>query len=87
MKVSPYSAPFVTAPLRLTATIIRGDPHAAAQRYLTASPLRPVGSPFDVTVAVSTPSYVASGVQVLAHDHVSRHHVPSSRAPAWTASR
>jgi subtilase family serine protease len=67
LKVSPYSAPFVYGlPFGLTATIIRGDPTPALNAYLTASPTATVGSPFDVTVAVSTPSYVASGVQVLA---------------------
>jgi hypothetical protein len=67
LKVSPYSAPFVYGlPFGLTATIIRGDPTPPLNAYLTASATATVGSPFDVTVAVATPSYVASGVQVLA---------------------
>ena len=48
----------------MAATIIRGDPTPAMTASLTA-PCEPRrGLHFEVTLNVTTPSYVASGVQV-----------------------
>jgi hypothetical protein len=66
LKVSPYSAPFVYGlPFGLSAVVIRGDPTPPLNAYLTAPSTATIGSPFSVSVTATTPSYVASGVQVL----------------------
>ncbi len=65
LKVVPVNAP--TFPLRygMTAMIIRGDPTPAMTAFLTPPATSPlVGSIFAVEMAVATPAYVASGVQI-----------------------
>ena len=52
--------------------IIRGDPTPTMTASLTRARERVAGTTFEVTATVSTPSYVASGVQVeLTDDHPS----------------
>ena len=65
LKVVPFNAPGFSLPYGMAATIIRGDPTPPVTAFMTTTPSNPtVGSTFGVTVNVSTPSYVASGVQV-----------------------
>ena len=64
LKVVPSNIPGIALPWGMAAMIIRGDPTPQMAGYLTA-PLNPtVGTPFGLTVNVSTPAYVASGIQV-----------------------
>ena len=65
MKVTPFNAPSLRASLRNGRHDHprRPDPaHDCLPDGYAANPI--VGSTFDVTASVSTPSYVASGVQV-----------------------
>ena len=64
LKVLPFNAPGFALPYGMAATIIRGDPLPAVTAFLTAPSNPVVGSMFGVTLNVSTPSYVASGVGV-----------------------
>jgi Subtilase family/CARDB len=64
MKASPFNAPAFLLPYGLAAVIILGNPTPPITAVLTAPPSPVVGSTFAVTAAVSSPSYVASGVQV-----------------------
>jgi hypothetical protein len=64
MKVVPSNVTGITLPWGMTATIIRGDPTPQMAAYMTISPNPTVGTPFGVTVHVSTPAYVVSGIEV-----------------------
>jgi hypothetical protein len=64
VKIVPTSVPNIVLPWGLSAMIIRGDPAPRATAYTTGTANPAVGEAFGVTVNVSTPSYVASGVHV-----------------------
>ena len=64
LKVLPYRVPGITLDYGMAATIIRGDPTPPVTAYMTSTPNPTVGSTFGVTVNVSTPSYVASAMEV-----------------------
>jgi len=64
LKASNYRAPNFALPVGIAATIIHGDPTPAMTASLTAPASVVAGATFGVTATVSTPSYVASGVQV-----------------------
>ena len=65
LKIVPANAPTFQLRYGMTAVIIRGDPTPAMTAYLTPPATSPlVGSIFQVKMAVGTPAYVASGVQV-----------------------
>ncbi len=64
MKASNFNAPSFALPYAIVATIIEGDPTPAMTASLTTPASAVVGATFPVTVTVSNPSYVASGVQV-----------------------
>ncbi|RPH31841.1 MAG: hypothetical protein EHM90_06975, partial [Chloroflexi bacterium] len=64
MKVVPSTVPAITLPWGMTAMIIRGDPTPQMAAYMTISPNPTVGTAFGVTVHVSTPAYVVTGIEV-----------------------
>jgi subtilisin family serine protease len=64
LKASNFRAPSFSLPVGIAATIIHGDPTPPMTASLTTPVSAVVGSTFPVTVTVSNPAYVASGVQV-----------------------
>ncbi len=62
LKVTPVDAPAFQLPWGMSAVIIRGDTSPTMHASATAPASAVVGSTFEVTMSLSTPSYVASGV-------------------------
>jgi serine protease AprX len=69
LKVAPYSASTSWLAYGLAAMVIRGDPAPGMTGYVTAPATALLYSTFPVTVSVTTPSYVASGVRMEIASH------------------
>ena len=69
LKVAPYSASTAWLAYGLAAMVIRGDPAPGITGYVTAPATAMLYSTFPVTVSVTTPSYVASGVRMEVASH------------------
>ena len=69
LKVAPFSASTSWLAYGLAAMVIRGDPAPGITGYVTAPATAMLYSTFPVTVSVTTPSYVASGVRMEVASH------------------
>src|SRR5690606_1828683 len=64
IKMTPFDAPASGLPAAIGVLTIRGDPSPAMSLDATAGTQVEVGSTFQVTTTVSSPSFVASGVHL-----------------------